>query len=999
MCAGTETSITLSDHTGTIVKWQQSTDGTTWNDIASTANPYPTGNLSTATSFRAVVKNGTCTEATSSEATVSITPTVSTPSFTGSPDANRCSGPGTTTYTATADYATSYKWSLSPETAGTISETGTVIWNEAFGSQNGENAYITVTATGECGKKSTILTVRSVTSPTANAGVDQAKCSDPNASTTFTLNGTANFASDDTYGNRLWTIVSRTGITDVTITNPGELKSTVVINGIGSVVLRLTASRTQPITCNAATDEVQLTVNQNPAAPTVPILEGRTEFYTGEPAFNFAGDPAGGTFSLKRLSDGKTFTLANGYFNPCNPNYGADDYTLTYTYTDGNKCSSSVVYPFTLKQSTYTVVISADPFTICRGQHTNYTAKVYRDAEVIYPYLEDPASIVQPDIETTYNPAYDPYLPADVDSIHFDYAARFFQPVVVSGTLVPADEFSYQWTKNDEQDISKDANVFNQAGLSSTDYYRVRVTQKSSNACITTITDQKSNPLFIADPAGYAAAVLANTNPICQGDNTLQFTATLGEFDWVKANAQYRWMLKRGENIYPIGNLFTAPGTAEDLTLTAAEINAALSAIPVEPAEVIDGDLVYLEFSSDIESIYSDKCKTKPQSSADPIIVNDIDAEAPDQSTTICAGSSTTFTVTANATGTGQVNYNWLVTDESGNETTYSTTNPSLEIGASLPAGEYKLSVNVSITIEGATAPCEVNSLPLGTLTVRDIVAQTLSGGGTYCEVDPIAQEIWLNGVQDNINYSLVFTPANGGESQTIETLTSANATAEGVLNFTSQTAAGTYEVKASFGDTPQCTETMTGNASIAIEPADDFEGALEVWYIENNEDDYELRAIVDESSLPEGVTLDQLTYDWYTGKEDPDTGEINWALASGNDPSSIIQLPGGDEYRYRVIVKGPDGLCIEDLLLEILQPATPLPVIMLYFNAEVQQDNVVLRWATGQEQNNTGFEVQLSTNGTIYRTLAFVETENGNSSAIQTYNYTDTEYGKHGIR
>jgi len=57
--SGNATNITLSGQTGTIVKWQSSTNGgTNWSDIASTANPLLTGNLTQTTIFRAVVQSG-----------------------------------------------------------------------------------------------------------------------------------------------------------------------------------------------------------------------------------------------------------------------------------------------------------------------------------------------------------------------------------------------------------------------------------------------------------------------------------------------------------------------------------------------------------------------------------------------------------------------------------------------------------------------------------------------------------------------------------------------------------------------------------------------------------------------------------------------------------------------------------------------------------------------------------------------------------------------------
>jgi hypothetical protein len=72
ICSGTGTTVSLSGQTGSIQKWQSSTNGTDWTDINSTDNPLSTGSLTVATQFRAVVKNGVCDAVNSTPATVSV---------------------------------------------------------------------------------------------------------------------------------------------------------------------------------------------------------------------------------------------------------------------------------------------------------------------------------------------------------------------------------------------------------------------------------------------------------------------------------------------------------------------------------------------------------------------------------------------------------------------------------------------------------------------------------------------------------------------------------------------------------------------------------------------------------------------------------------------------------------------------------------------------------------------------------------------------------------
>ena len=78
--------LTLSSYTGTIVKWQKSTnDGVTWTDITNTVSTYSYTNITSKTMFRAQLQSGTCGFAYSSVGTVwiiteTITGTVTIPS-------------------------------------------------------------------------------------------------------------------------------------------------------------------------------------------------------------------------------------------------------------------------------------------------------------------------------------------------------------------------------------------------------------------------------------------------------------------------------------------------------------------------------------------------------------------------------------------------------------------------------------------------------------------------------------------------------------------------------------------------------------------------------------------------------------------------------------------------------------------------------------------------------------------------------------------------------
>ncbi|MDZ7933807.1 MAG: hypothetical protein U5M51_02295 [Emticicia sp.] len=85
VCAGNNAgTLTLSGHTGTIIRWESSTDDFVNNTIiANTTTTLSYSNLTQTTRYRAVVKDGACPEAISTVATITVTTIMATASNTG----------------------------------------------------------------------------------------------------------------------------------------------------------------------------------------------------------------------------------------------------------------------------------------------------------------------------------------------------------------------------------------------------------------------------------------------------------------------------------------------------------------------------------------------------------------------------------------------------------------------------------------------------------------------------------------------------------------------------------------------------------------------------------------------------------------------------------------------------------------------------------------------------------------------------------------------------
>ena len=83
-----------------------------------------------------------------------------------------------------------------------------------------------------------------------------------------------------------------------------------------------------------------------------------------------------------------------------------------------------------------------------------------------------------------------------------------------------------------------------------------------------------------------------------------------------------------------------------------------------------------------------------------------------------------------------------------------------------------------------------------------------------------------------------------------------------------------------------------------------------------------------------------------------------------------------------------------------VSQGQLPLPVALTRFVAQRQEANVKLNWETASEQNNRGYEVQVSTDSRTFRALSFVQSQgDGTSTGRRTYSYLDTEANKTGVR
>ncbi len=189
VCSGTGTTIGLSGQTGGIVKWQSSTDNwATTNDINSADNPLATGSLAVNTVYRAVVTNGVCGEAYSTEAgvTVDATPVGGTAVAASSVV---CSNNGTS-ITLTGLTGRIQRWQSSTDNWATTNDINSADNPLATGSLAVNTVYRAVVTNGVCGEVTSTDAAVSVDAiPVGGTAVAGASVVCSNSGTSITLTG------------------------------------------------------------------------------------------------------------------------------------------------------------------------------------------------------------------------------------------------------------------------------------------------------------------------------------------------------------------------------------------------------------------------------------------------------------------------------------------------------------------------------------------------------------------------------------------------------------------------------------------------------------------------------------------------------------------------------------------------------------------------------------------------------------------------------------------
>ena len=269
VCSGSNAgTLTLAGHTGTILRWESSIDNfVTIVVIANTTTTQNYLNLTQTIKYRAVVQNGTCTEANSSPATITVTNGTVAGSVTA--DATVCTGSNSGTLTLAGHTGTILRWESSIDNFVTIVPIANTTITQSYLNLTQTTKYRAVVQNGTCTVANSSPATITVTNGTVAGSVtaDATVCTGSNSGTLTLAGHTGTILRWETSIDNFATIVTITNTT--TTQNYLNLAQTTKYRAV-----------VQNGTCTLA--------NSSPAtitilAPAVPVASGVT-MTLGDPA-------------------------------------------------------------------------------------------------------------------------------------------------------------------------------------------------------------------------------------------------------------------------------------------------------------------------------------------------------------------------------------------------------------------------------------------------------------------------------------------------------------------------------------------------------------------------------------------------------------------------------------------------------------------------------------------------------------------------------------------
>ena len=169
VCSGSNAgTLTLSGHTGSIVKWQKSENGGAWTDITNTTTTQAYTNLTVTTAYRAVIQSGVCSTTNSGTATITIDPVTVGGSISSA--ATECYGSNSATLTLSGHTGSIVKWQYSEDNWATPVDIANVTTTQVYTNLTATTKYRAVVQSGTCSSANSSEVTITV-NPQLNPGV------------------------------------------------------------------------------------------------------------------------------------------------------------------------------------------------------------------------------------------------------------------------------------------------------------------------------------------------------------------------------------------------------------------------------------------------------------------------------------------------------------------------------------------------------------------------------------------------------------------------------------------------------------------------------------------------------------------------------------------------------------------------------------------------------------------------------------------------------------
>ncbi len=228
ICSGSKSNLlTLSGNIGNVTKWQYAVSPfTIWKDTAISTSTFTSGNLTSSTQFRAVVKSGSCPEAFSTPVLVSVDPKSDAGTLNSSNSI--CQGQTSGTLSLTGNGNTIQKWQSAISPFNSWSDIAHISNSYTSGILNDTTQYRVIVKSGVCpADTSNIISINVTPNQTLNLQCGNST----NTTVEFTwdkINGATRYDYSYTVDNL------GPGITGTI--NKNSIDTTITVSGMGKTV-------------------------------------------------------------------------------------------------------------------------------------------------------------------------------------------------------------------------------------------------------------------------------------------------------------------------------------------------------------------------------------------------------------------------------------------------------------------------------------------------------------------------------------------------------------------------------------------------------------------------------------------------------------------------------------------------------------------------------------------------------------------------------------------